>query len=677
LANSSTESTIKFDKILENKHYPIVVQPRTASLPRAPLNSTVPRNNQLFSKSNKAKIPRLKAPYRKREMDRFEDTYRTDGTVRNGINKKWNFILGANTSVNLDVNKEFQTDDERAAQLQKVLAFPEYQKAKDKANEVLRKTNFRYVIHSAGVSASVYGRSCVEKVRDSAGNIVRLNILNSKLLGDVKVNPETWEFLGVQYRDLPHTDDVLWAKDIIYITRNDVHISPGSLYYGLSDLEPVIDSSETKRIILQEDLKEISKGAWAGFLWMKFKNPNVTAQQIQEIAESVKPGAAMATDQDVDITVDQVTQESPMLLNMINELNLEIGRTLSIPSPLIGYENSQNYSNLVQTLIAWKESDLNAERRWLCNIIEKQLLNEIFRNELKKMGIILPESLDQDVVVQRNVMNPALQQQQQQQQQQQGQSSFANSFKVPSPTMPFPNKSPIAAAAAFPFNETNKSPDGKDAQRPNISKPDENKQEPNKPNNIQDKNNTNNDNNDPTAPISLTLVIPPAKLTYEVEDPNFETQEKKVATALQLYGQDLISARKVLETVDMEDQVEETELRLQQKEIREQEMFNFQQNVFQNQIQTNGAIQDKRGALLQRLEGELGKLNSGPSVGPNPKGVTPPQLQGYQAQKKPRFGSVMIDDVDDVFVNNIQDVEIKDLYKQYLKAKTKAFNNES
>ena len=461
---TNVDTTIKFDKLLENKHVPIVVQPKTASLPRLPQNTTVPRNNLLFNKSNKAKTPRLKAPYRKRELDRFEDTFRTDGTVRNGLLKKWNFILGANTIVNLDVNKEFQTDDERAEQLQKVLAFPEYQKAKDAANEVLRKTNFRYVIHSAGVSASVFGRSCVEKVRDEAGNIVRLNILNSKLLGDVEVNPDTWEFLGIHYRDLPKTDDFLPAKDIIYISRNDVHISPGSLYYGLIDLEPIIDSSETKRIILQEDLKEISKGAWAGFLWMKFKNPNVTHQQIQEIAESVKPGAAMATDQDVEITVDQVTQESPMLLNMINELNLEIGRSLSVPSPLIGYENSQNYSNLVQTLIAWKESDLNAERRWLSDIVEKQLLNEIFRHELKKMGIDLPEDLDQELVITRTIVKPVT-----------NPLGGTNSASPPPivgggnpmsmPTMPFPNKSPIAAAAAgFPFKKTEETKDGKETQ---------------------------------------------------------------------------------------------------------------------------------------------------------------------------------------------------------------------
>lgn len=662
---TNVEHTIKFDKDLsKNEYNPIIVQAKkVANFER--LNTTVPRNNHIFNKSNKAKAPRLKAPYRKREMDRFEDTYRTDGTVRNGVNKKWNFILGANTTVNLDVNKEFQTDDERAEQLQKVLAFEKYQIAKDAANEILRKTDFRYVIHSAGVQASVYGRSCIEKVRDQDGNIVRLNVLNSKLLGDVVINEDTWEFIGVKYRDLPTGQDVLYAKDIIYITRNDVHISPGSKYYGLSDLEPVIDGSETKRIIKQEDLKEIARGLWAGFLWMKFKNPNVTHEQIKEIAESIKPGAPMATDQDVEIMVNQVAQNSPMLLEMINELNLETARDLSIPSPLVGYENKQNYSNLVQTLISWKESDLNAERRWLCNLVESQLLNEIFKLEMRKLGVEMPEDLDKDLIITHQVVRPIA-------------PGIGPSTKpaaqspFSSPSMPFPNQSPVTAVAAFPFEKTKESPDSNKTQNPNLNNNVENKQEPNKP-----KDNVQN-NNSPlqNQPVTITQVIPPAKLSYEVEDPNFTPFEEKVATVLSLYSQDLVSARKVLEIADMPDQIEETELRLQEKEIRQQEMFNFQQNVFKTQVATNGMVQDKRAQLLSKMEGELGKVNKGPSFGSSsapPKGQTPPQLSSYAQATKKRFGSVVIDDVDEAFVNGIQDNEIKDLYKDYLKAKTKAF----
>src|SRR5215208_6964376 len=229
---SDVEHNIVFDdpKLLNKRHIPLVAQ---FNISTNNLQSTVPKYDNIFgaTKNNKAKIPRLKPPYRKRDLDRFEDCFRRDGTVRNGVSKKGNFILGAHTSVSLDVDREFQNDDERAGAMNQVLQYEPYRIAMDKANEVLRKCSFRKVLHAAGIQASVYGRACIEKVRNPAdGNrIVRLNVLNSKLLGDVEVNPETWEFLGIHYRDLPKHDDLLEAKDIIYITRNDYHISSGSL----------------------------------------------------------------------------------------------------------------------------------------------------------------------------------------------------------------------------------------------------------------------------------------------------------------------------------------------------------------------------------------------------------------------------------------------------------------
>ena len=336
---SDLEHNIVFDdsKQLNRQHVPLIAQ---FNISTNNLQSTVPKYDNIFRQNNKAKIPRLKPPYRKRDLDRFEDTFRSDGAVRNGVSKKWNFILGARTSVSLDVDREFQNDDDRANAMNQVLAYEPYKIAMDCANEVLRKCNFRKALHAAGIQASVYGRACIEKVRNPANNrIVRLNVLNSKLLGDVEVNPETWEFLGVHYRDLPKQDDLLEAEDIIYIARNDYHISSGSMYYGLSDLEPIVDGSETKRIIKQEDLKEIARALWAGFGWMLFKDPNITHEQMKEIVNAMKAGAWTATDQSVELKVQEIAQNAPMLLEIVNEMNLETARDLSIPSPLLGYEN--------------------------------------------------------------------------------------------------------------------------------------------------------------------------------------------------------------------------------------------------------------------------------------------------------------------------------------------------
>jgi hypothetical protein len=504
------------------------------------LQSTVPKYDNIFSKNNKARIPRLKPPYRKRDLDRFEDTFRSDGTVRNGVSKKWNFILGAHTSVSLDVDREYQNDDDRANAMNQVLQYEPYKIAMDKANEVLRKCNFRKVLHAAGIQASVFGRSCIEKVRNPADNnrICRLNVLNSKLLGDVEVDPNTWEFLGVHYRDLPKHDDLLEANDIIYLTRNDYHISSGSMYYGLSDLEPIVDGSETKRIIKQEDLKEIARSLWAGFGWMLFKDPNITHEQMSEIVNKMKAGAWTATDQTVELQVQEIAQNAPMLLEILNEMNLETARDLSIPSPIIGYENKQNYSNLVQTLIAWKESDLDAERRWLSDLIDTQLLNEIFKQELELQGVQLPETYGSAGSI-GNLVTQQLTQ--------------------------IPNDQPL---------------------------------NPLQPNGLM---------------IPQTNITPPAKLALDITDPNFTTFKEKLESTLMLYDKNLISARKVLEVVDMEDQIEETEIRLHEQQMKQDAMTNFQQTVFTQEAEKNTTINNIRFGLLEKLEGELGKLEESSS----------------------------------------------------------------
>jgi hypothetical protein len=546
---STPETNIVFDssKSINKRHIPLVAQ---FNISTNNLQSMAPKYDNIFgaTKNNKAKIPRLKPPYRKRDLDRFEDCFRSDGAVRNGVSKKWNFILGARTSVSLDVAKEFQNDEDRANAMNQVLQYEPYKIAMDCANEVLRKCNFRKVLHAAGIQASVYGRACIEKVRNPAdGNrIVRLNVLNSKLLGDVEVNPDTWEFLGVHYRDLPKNDDLLEASEIIYITRNDYHISSGSQYYGLSDLEPIVDGSETKRIIKQEDLKEIARSLWAGFGWMLFKDPNITHEQMSEIVNKMKAGAWTATDQSVELQVQEIAQNAPMLLEIINEMNLETARDLSVPSPLLGYENKQNYSNLVQTLISWKESDLDAERRWLSDLIEAQLLNEIFKQELDAQGVQIP---DAKVYGGENLVTQQLTQ--------------------------VPNEQPL----------------------------------------------------NPYQPQGLlmpqTQIIPPAKLTIDITDPNFEPFKEKLESTLMLYDKNLVSARKVLEIVDMEDQIEETEMRLNEAKIKQDEMMNMQKDIFSNQVLQTDQVQQKRMELLGKLEGELGKLEIGSNGNGNAKPKNP------------------------------------------------------
>src|SRR5688500_7302220 len=194
-----------------------------------------------------------------------------------------------------------------------------------------------------------------------------------------------------------------------------------------------------------------------------------------EVVNQMKAGGWFATDHQVELNVQQIAQNAPMLLEIINEMNLETARDLAIPSPLVGYENKQNYSNLVQTLIAWKESDLDAERRWLKDLIESQFLKEIFKAELQKLGVKCPEDDGEDLIAER-------------------------------PSQ-IPNDQPL---------------------------------NPYQPNGLS---------------INITQIIPPAKLTIDIEDPDFTPYKEKMEMDIMLFDKRLISARKILERAGMEDQI--------------------------------------------------------------------------------------------------------------------------
>ena len=524
-----------------------------------------PKNINEILKHLGSNKTRLRPLYLDEDLDRFEDCFRADGTVKNAILLKWHFIVGDNSTVGLDIDEEFDDDEIKNTKLKMVLGFGPYVKAKNVANKKLKKLDVRAKLKAIGVNASVYGRGCGYKVKDEeTGEILKINVLNSKLLGDVVVNPNTWDFLGVNYFDILQNKEVfLSADEIIYVTRNDVHLTEGSLYYGLSDLEPVIDGSETKRILKQKNLKEIAQALYAGFGWVIFKNPNITQEHMQQFLDTIEAGAWTGTDNEVEIHVEKIANDSPMLLEIINEMNRESLRDLHIPSPLIGYEHVQNYASLQQTLEAWKSSVLKSERRWFKDLVQKQLLNDIMTYCLKQEGyeweegepIVLDSPIDSKMDNTTAIFGGRVPTQQQ--------NNTQVIFSASTNTMD--NASAI-------FETTNPNQQGTTAL--------------NNPTNEDvifgraEQQNTN----DPLGIIPTSYEIPPAKLTMEIEEPNFTPFKERVEAGIMLFDKGAISIRKLCEFTGFPEEVEEAEL-------REEEEKNNMMNMMFNPLGQNNNIE--------------------------------------------------------------------------------------
>ena len=361
-------------------------------------------------------VPTTKPPYNTSSLDRFEDTFRSDGVAQRGIIKRAYLVMGKHGKIVLDTTDEFDDEDERRDAIAKVSNNTQYQEARKRIQKLHIKpeVNFHNNIMSGLIQSKVYGRAALEIINegttkpaayteegielepqgvsiDQVALPTALHLCNSKRLGNVEIEvpttlnpkiPNTWAFKGVHYLDISNgpggQNDLLKSEDIIYMANKDYHISPGSLYYGLSDLESIVDGSEAKRIAKQEDIKEIMKSCWAPYLIVKFLNANITTSQMQEVIDAMQPGLPFGTKQDIETEVKEMNANLEALPKVIDFLNKETIRDLGLPSFIIGYEDIANYANSQQILLALKEIELEAERTWLADVIERQWLNRYF-----------------------------------------------------------------------------------------------------------------------------------------------------------------------------------------------------------------------------------------------------------------------------------------------------------
>lgn len=371
LENPALVQTLNYLKFSAKYRRPFTMVPRMARV-----------NN---SNTNTNYLPTVKPPYNNASLDRFEDCFRSDKLVQNGIVKRTELVLGKHGRIVMDTTEEFDNEDDRAKALQKVQDNPAYKEARKQIQALQTKPqiDFHNKMKSAIIQGKVYGRAAIEEVgSDENGLPEALHVLNSKRLGQIEIDPKTWQFLGVHYLDLSKgssgMDDLLEADELIYFANRDYHVSPGSLYYGLSELEGVVDGSDSKRIAKQEDIKEIMKSNWAPFLILKFANPNISVTQMQEVVNGMSPGLPFAHKQDIEAQTINLQSDLKKITDAVDFLNRESLRELGVPAYISGYEQIANYANSQQVLLAYKEIELESDRTWVKDIIQPQWLNKHF-----------------------------------------------------------------------------------------------------------------------------------------------------------------------------------------------------------------------------------------------------------------------------------------------------------
>jgi hypothetical protein len=236
--------------------------------------------------------------------------------------------------------------------------------------DVNRRASFDAKIKAALTQAYVYGRAALLIETDAQGIPIDLKLLNSKKLETVYVDPNTWKLVAVDYADRPKEQPLL-ADEIIYLANQDYHISPDTLWYGLSRIETIVHVSETNQLLDEIDLKEGARSMWAGSGVIKFP-PDTPDDLVEEFVSGFYPGTWNATSQNVQIDTYNLKLDYVSLTNARNENDRRIIRGLGVPAFLVGFEHISNRATSEEVMISWHESELDAERTWLQEVLEPQ-----------------------------------------------------------------------------------------------------------------------------------------------------------------------------------------------------------------------------------------------------------------------------------------------------------------
>jgi len=346
----------------------------------------------------------LRDPYTAPMKIRFEEAWRMDPVVRSAINRKVSFVLGREFKTIIDMVDTFPNKTEYRAALNGIMSNQEYKNARRVVDRLNRKVEFQLKLKAAVIQSKVYGRSALlidGPLRDSETgepvgipktgldmDLVRLidvKILNGKLLGQVRINENTWQVQAVLYnttqRGLNDPLNVIKADRMIYFTNLNYHVSPQTIHYGYSDIEPIQHISETNRIMNEQDFKEINFTMWAGFGLIKVPGTrNVT--DVEQFLANFKGGRWSVISQDIQVEVHQLTNDLKTLIQERRENEQLILRSLNVPAMILGFEDIQNYATAQQVLQAWKESVVEEERNHLNLIVGPQWLDKAFASAL-------------------------------------------------------------------------------------------------------------------------------------------------------------------------------------------------------------------------------------------------------------------------------------------------------
>ena len=326
----------------------------------------------------------FKDPYSEDEKKILLENYCREPATRRALDILTEFTLGERTELVMDTSRAYADQNRQNEAIKALSEDPLLVDYLDDLATIDEKVNATDRFTELLISGENFGRSVLVMQYDPDGIPVRLIPLASIRLGKVYADIETWEILGIEYKDYKNEQRILKAEDIIHYEANDYHIVPNSRYFGRSTAEPTMYTAMSLRTTNEIALPEIRKQKWAPFHILQL--PQIESQEkLDQIRDALQPGKTQvwgAGDIKIhelklnDINLDQFH-------NSIVSSEKDIFRSFGI-ALVFAFQDEQNRSTAQFSSNLMRVTKLTKIRTRLKNVLEPQWYERNLRALMKK-----------------------------------------------------------------------------------------------------------------------------------------------------------------------------------------------------------------------------------------------------------------------------------------------------
>lgn len=262
----------------------------------------------------------------------------------------------------------------------------EREKLTNYVEEVLRFTQLRKYQQDLQIQSQTGGRAAVfietfeganNKYGVPKGTPAVIKPLHWTSLDQVRVNPDDWQFNSVRYKDFERPTDggptFVPASKLIYVTRNDHLVTPNNLFYGVSDLHPILKLSQIVRRCEEVDLPEIVTSYWAQGGIFRFNNMN--QEEIDVFMDSIGAGLMRGFNSKVEFQSIPLKHDGWFIIQLLMMCIEHMLMKLRVPQFLFSFGGkSTSRSEVEVQMNVFRDVVLDSDRQWM----ERHLSNQFY-----------------------------------------------------------------------------------------------------------------------------------------------------------------------------------------------------------------------------------------------------------------------------------------------------------